>query len=59
MKQYHRHTKPIRGKDPTFKKEGLEIWSGLNLDDTNDIINAIQYRQYKKQKKAKKTFDKI
>ena len=33
MKQEYRHTKPIRGKDPTFKKEGLE-WTKESLVDS-------------------------
>ena len=37
MKQEYRHTKPIRGKDPTFEKEGLD-WTKESLVD-----NLIEY----------------
>jgi len=49
MKQEYRHTKPIRGKDPTFEKEEL----------TEQEINDTIQRRLKVNRKLKKTFNKL
>ena len=57
MKQEYRHTKPIRGKDPTFAKEEIEIWSGLNQVDRDSAARDINRRKrLKMNRKLKKTF---
>jgi hypothetical protein len=49
MKQQYRHTKPYRGKDPTFEKEEL----------TEQGINDTLERRLKVSRKLKKTFNKL
>ena len=49
MKQEYRHTKPYRGKDPTFAKEEL----------TDQEINDTLERRLKVSRKLKKTFNKL
>ena len=49
MKQEYRHTKPYRGKDPTFAKEEL-------TEHEND--DTIQ-RRLKVNRELKKTFNKL
>ena len=57
MKQQYRYTKPYRGKDPTFAKEGIEIWSGLNQVDRDSVARDINRRKrLKMNRKLKKTF---
>ena len=57
MKQEYRHTKPIRGKDPTSAKEEIEIWSGLNQVDRDSAARDINRRKrLKMNRKLKKTF---
>jgi hypothetical protein len=46
MKQEYRHTKPYRGKDPTFSKEEL----------TEQEINDTVQRRLKINRKLKKIF---
>ena len=46
MKQQYRHTKPIRGKDPTFEKEEL----------TEQEITDTLERRLKANRKLKKIF---
>jgi hypothetical protein len=48
MKQQYRHTKPYRGKDPTFEKEEL------TENENNDNLQ----RRLKVSRKLKKTFNK-
>ena len=48
MKQEHRHTKPIRGKDPSFAKEWESDIKSFSFEDyqkmvTNDFTDYLQH----------------
>ena len=48
MKQEHRHTKPIRGKDPSFAKEWESDFKSFSFEDyqktvTNDFTDYLQH----------------
>ena len=52
MKQEYRHTKPYRGKDPSFEKEELQ---GYKKTIDEGIDKAVQYR-LQRNRKLKKIF---
>ena len=54
MKQQYRHTKPYRGKDSNFEKEGLQTYKKI-VDE--NIDRAVQHR-LQRNRKLKKTFNK-
>ena len=55
MKQEYRHTKPIRGKDPTFAKEEIEVWRGLDqVDKTNVFIDIERQKKIRAVCKTKR-----
>jgi predicted Fe-S protein YdhL (DUF1289 family) len=53
MKQEYRHTKPYRGKDPTFEKEEIKIWNGLSESDRHGVVSDISRRKKMKIEKEK------
>ena len=57
MKQQYRHTKPIRGKDPTLQKKEIETGAEIKLIEILPLVTlTVKMKTMKINRKLKKTF---